>query len=627
MVHRLRLLSLPRVATRLLPLAAVLASPMTAPAQQGTVQREVQRRLNQSQEADSLAAEGDTALAAGRTADAVNRYSAALDRIAPGSTVLAANRLALVGKFADASVTLAREQAKNGEIDRARQTLKAVLEERAAPGYPPAQALLKELEDPDRFNPAQSPRHATETKKVRDLFLLAQGNVDLGDFKAAKGAYEQILAVDTTNTAARRGMERVEKLLNDHLRSERDYTRAKMLNAVDSQWETSVPAAPRPPGSTLKPGDATSGGEVPSSARLKMQSIILDRVAMADSPLQEALTYLAKKAVELDAAEPDPNHKGVNIVFNPAGKASGDFKAVTLDLRNTSLGDALRAIADLTFTRLSFEGNTVTVSPVGAGSRIVSRFYRVPPGFLSKSGTATADAGAGDPFSGGGKANAASGLKISRLSAKEWLVQNGVPFPEGTSADYSAGSNQLIVRNTEENLDLVQTAVDSTTDKSQRQVMVKVVLLKAEQKRLQELGYDWLISAAQVAGTGVYAAGGTAGNAAAPPTPGDFPLQVPGAGAVGSNIVTAGLRGAFDLQAAPTIDQLIAEGAAGGNLGGNRSPAIVSAAGVFTSPQFQGVLRGLNQKKGIDISVAQTLMLKGGRRATAASTRTIRYPT
>jgi hypothetical protein len=225
-----------------------------------------------------------------------------LERIAPGSAALAANRQSLVAKFADSSVVLARDQAGRGEFIRARQTLQAVLEENVSPGYPPAQALLKELDDADIYNPAQTPGHANATKKVKDLFIIAQGMVDLADYKAAKVAYEQILAVDETNTAARRGMERVEKLINDHLRSERDYTRAKMLNDVDAEWETEVPTALRQSG-TRQPGEAASGGEAVSPARLKMQSIILDRLAMADSPLQEALTYIANKAVELDSAE------------------------------------------------------------------------------------------------------------------------------------------------------------------------------------------------------------------------------------------------------------------------------------------------------------------------------------
>ncbi len=627
MLQRLRLLSVPHLATRLLPLAALLAQPVVAPAQQETVQRESQRRQGLAQEAESLAAEGEAALAAGHTGEAVNRYRAALDRLPESAATLSPLRRSVVGKLADTSVSYARELARKGELEKARAALQAVLEAQVAPGYPPAKTLLGQLDDPDRFNPAQSPRHSTATKKVSDLFVIAQGMVDIADYKAAQQAYNQILAVDETNTAARRGLEQVEQQINYHLRSERDYTRAKMLNEVDKQWESNAPAGLNQPGGTLQAGAALTGGEAISTARLKMQSLTLDRVAMSETPLQEALTYLAQKSVELDIAEPDPNLKGVNIVFNPGGKAPSDFKLVTLELRNAPLGEALRLIADLTQTRLSVEGNTITISPIGAGSRIVSRTYRVPPGFLSRAGSATVDAGAGaDPFASGGD-KIASNLKITRLSAKEWLIQNGVPFPEGTSADYSAGANQLIVRNTEENLDLVQTAVESTTDKTQRQVQVTVVLLKAEEQRLQEIGFDWLLGTANVGG-GVYAAGGTVGNATSAGQIADFPLRAPGGAIpIGSNPVTAGLRGAFDLESNPTIDGLINSGAAGSGVTNSRSPAILSTAGVFTSPQFQGILRGLDQKTGLDLSVAQTIILKAGQRATAASVRTIRYPT
>ena len=73
MPHRLRLLSVPRLATRLLPLAALLAQPCLALAQQDPAQRETQRRQSLAQEADSLAAEAQAAAADGRLAEAVNR--------------------------------------------------------------------------------------------------------------------------------------------------------------------------------------------------------------------------------------------------------------------------------------------------------------------------------------------------------------------------------------------------------------------------------------------------------------------------------------------------------------------------------------------------------------------------
>ena len=43
----------------------------------------------------------------------------------------------------------------------------------------------------------------------------------------------------------------------------------------------------------------------------------------------------------------------------------------------------------------------------------------------------------------------------SKASAMDYLKNTGVQFPPGADATFDPGSNKLIVRNTEENLDLV----------------------------------------------------------------------------------------------------------------------------------------------------------------------------
>ena len=57
------------------------------------------------------------------------------------------------------------------------------------------------------------------------------------------------------------------------------------------------------------------------------------------------------------------------------------------------------------------------------------------------------------------------------------------------------------------------------------------------------------------------------------------------------------------------------------------APGIFGLAGVFTNPQFQVVLRGLNQKKGIDLLSAPKVTTKSGQRAVIEIVREFRYPT
>src|SRR5207247_8663268 len=56
------------------------------------------------------------------------------------------------------------------------------------------------------------------------------------------------------------------------------------------------------------------------------------------------------------------------------------------------------------------------------------------------------------------------------------------------------------------------------------------------------------------------------------------------------------------------------------------APGIFGLAGVFTNPQFQVVIRALNQKKGIVLLSAPSVATKSGQRAIIEVVRELRYP-
>ncbi len=56
-------------------------------------------------------------------------------------------------------------------------------------------------------------------------------------------------------------------------------------------------------------------------------------------------------------------------------------------------------------------------------------------------------------------------------------------------------------------------------------------------------------------------------------------------------------------------------------------PGIFGLSGVFTNPQFQVVVRALNQKKGVDLLSAPRVTTKSGQRAVIEIVREFRYPT
>ena len=87
--------------------------------------------------------------------------------------------------------------------------------------------------------------------------------------------------------------------------------------------------------------------------------------------------------------------------------------------------------------------------------------------------------------------------------------------------------------------------------------------------------------------------------------------------------MTAGNRSGNLALSANAIDALLFPITGSSSL----APAIGAISGVFTDPQFQLVIRGLNQKKGVDLLSSPKVTTKSGQRAVIEIIREFRYPT
>ena len=115
------------------------------------------------------------------------------------------------------------------------------------------------------------------------------------------------------------------------------------------------------------------------------------------------------------------------------------------------------------------------------------------------------------------------------------------------------------------------------------------------------------------------ASGGSSGSTSSGST---LPFTNASGGSIGGDPLTAGNRsGSFAIQA-NAIDALLFGGGAAA-----AAPGIFSVAGVFTDPQFQLLVRALNQQKGVDLLSAPRVTTKSGQRATIEIIREFLYPT
>ncbi|HSP41464.1 MAG TPA: Amuc_1098 family type IV pilus outer membrane protein, partial [Luteolibacter sp.] len=583
-----------------------------------------------------LLQKGDEAYQQTRYAEALEAYAGAREMI-PEAPLTAELRGAATQRLVQASIEHARVLAGKGDVSAAKAAVDKVLVPDVAPDDPAALAYRAQLDDPIRTNPALTAEHAKNVDAVRRALYTAEGAFHLGKFDEAHAHYEDVLRIDPTNAAARRGMERVAAAKSSYAASAYDQTRAEMLSQVDAGWETAVPATDE---ELDLVDDLFTGALDDVRISTKLNNIIIPRVALDQASLEEAVDFLRVQSREHDTLEVDPARKGVNITTSLAStdeETANRIRSTRFDLQlnNIPLARVLKYITDITQTSYSVDDYAVIVRPAGFTSdELITRTYRVPPDFLSNlsAGAQGDDPAADNPFA---EPTASGGLLTTRLSAQEALVKQGVTFPEGAFANYNAATNTLRVTNTATNQDFIAQIVETLGQSEPVQVAVRVTMIRTERTNLEELGFDWLISPTSLnSGGSLFGGGGTVGNGSAR-TNTDFisPVNftsIPGvpstAGQPVSNIATAGLRSGDQAISGNSIDNII------GNpnrdiQSTNVAPGILSVTGLFTDGTAQMVMRGLSQKKNVDVMAEPSVVTRNGQASTVTVVREFIYPT
>jgi general secretion pathway protein D len=539
---------------------------------------------------------------------AAQQFQSALNLL-PDAPMTSAIREEAQAKYGEAAVLVAEERARNGRYEEARALLEEVLSQ---PGpKDSARRLLQQLEDPERHEPALSPEHVKNVAQVEDLLQKAYSYYNLGDYDTSVRTFQDALQVDKYNSAARRGMERAEQRRAEYFDAARDQQRSKMLNAVNAGWEDQVPLVVA---SSMT--DVYTGG--PDASRYyteKMQKIIFPVVQFQGASIDEAIEFIRIKSRDYDTFETDPTKRGVNLILKAGTTAS--TAQISLDVKDVPMVEALRYITELAGMKYKIEPYAVVVVPLSdVSTEQYTRTFKVPPSFLSlgQNNPPTADLPA-DPFAGGNSASAAATLK-AKPTALEILKNNGIAFPDGSSATFIAATSQLIVRNTQPNLDQLEAFVEGLAKAVPQQINISTKFVEVSQKNTDELGFDWLLGQFDIGGR-TFASGGSTASSST-----DYSFTESGT-AVGGYSVTSGNRSGGSAIAADSIDGLIS----GQNQSASAAPGIFTVAGVFTDPQFQVTIRALSQKKGVDLMSAPSITTRSGQRATIEVVREFIYPT
>lgn len=612
--------------------AASLALTSFSHAQQAGIQsvaeQEIRRQEAMRSHAEKMVAKGREAMAAQDYESAFAYYKSAVDVLPSSGSATQTIRTEALDGFSRAAVQLAEQRISEGRFQDANTTVAIVLEDRYNPSYAPALALQAKLKAPDTFNKTLTPGFIANVEEVKQLLTEAEGFYMSGRYDLAFKRYEQVLNVDKYNIAARRGMERVNNARQKYADTGYNEARGDMLQLVDKGWELPVRRFEVGASTIIDQPQIDLGGT--ALINRKLDDITIPRIDFQDATIREAIEFIQQRAAALDTTEQDPSRKGINIVLKLAPDAPEANSRITLSLTDIPLRAAIDYIAQAANLKLKVEPYAVAIVPQSEPTDVlITKEYKVPPSFITALPAPSAGGGLPGAGGGGGAITVAPGSQAAiaeRSGAKAFLEGNGVTFPPGASANFISSSSKLIVKNTQANLELIDNLVEISMTTPPNQVEIESKFLEVTQNNLKELGFDWLLGQFSMPfGSGVYGGGGTEGlgqtinnNAFPFIAPGaDFPV---GASSTTSGPLTSGNRSGSTAITANAVDALLF----GTPLG--PAPAMLAVAGVFTNPQFQVVIRALNQQKGVDLVSAPKVTTKSGQRATIQIIREFRYP-
>ncbi|HLB32982.1 MAG TPA: type II and III secretion system protein [Chthoniobacterales bacterium] len=547
-------------------------------------------------------------------------YKTAFDLLPNNQNCFQSLRAESLKKLSQATVALAKQRIAVGDTTGASSLIDPLLKPPYCATFPPLLALAKKLCQIKQTKCTKtSPRLAQQHAAVEQLLKKAQYYYELGEWDQSFKNYEKILTIDPNNSMARGGMEHVDRERSAYAENIATERRSELLEKVDHAWEL------------LPSNDLHDETQIVHQAPIrtsgihalahKLHTLKFSNIEFSETNLRDALDDIKQKAILLDTSELDPNKKGINIVLqtNSESNQCAQEPKVTLSFTDIPLEDLLKYIAQQSNLKIKLEPYAVVIVPQDDPTEtFITKEYKVPPNFLATF-----------PMTLSSKIeeNNLASKKIEKFGAKELLLSQGVTFPPGASANYLVASSLLIVKNSQANLDLIDSLVEVSLATPPIQVEIEARFLEVKQNNLEELGIDWLLGSFPLPGSkNTHAGGGTIGNQDSC-HPANYPIQCNGipvgsilGGPLGAGSLTAGNRtGSAAIRANP-LDTLL--------LGGQAGPAagILALAGVFTTPQFQVVLRALNQQKGIDLLSSPKVTVSSGHRATITIAKEFPYP-
>ncbi|MBR5895438.1 MAG: hypothetical protein IKZ13_07845 [Akkermansia sp.] len=560
---------------------------------------EAARREMAARDARQLVQEARLAYKAKRYSQAVEHYRSALLTL-PDSDSTRRFAEFIRQSLSDALIAKAIDYRTVGRYDEAVSFLQEAI--KLAPDNKRAEVELLHTSDPTRHNPALSPQHVGDVAEVTRLLELGYSQIDLGKFDEAEETFRSISKIDRYNSAARQGMEIARRHKMAYYKTAHNATRAKMLSDVDKQWEESVyDGAPvdRATEETFSPGIDT---ELQNSYAKRLDEMILPNILFDDAPITDVIDALQNQITRFESNGVNAE-RHINITTNFGNPNSEPYKnlmaqTVRLTLSQVSVKEVLDLLTKQLGISYYYTPSGIEISYSGKDfGPLIDRTFNVPPHFFDSRPGEQEEDSEDDGFSD----ETGSRMSVLRVNPTQVLKSMGISFPEGAVARYSASTRRLTVRNTSHNLQEIEELLNVPMEEA-RQIVLNVIAMEVSETDLEQLGFDWMFNV-NIGGEQQM----TGGQELASSLTGlpFFSGNTSAQGAQDATLATGGLRSGTRVFSAggAALENLISSGAVASFNGveSDYAPGIFGIRGVWNSVDVTVMMRGLAQRKGVDI--------------------------
>ncbi|MEI6871068.1 MAG: hypothetical protein WCL08_02185, partial [Verrucomicrobiota bacterium] len=614
--------------------------------------KEMQRREAAKQKASDQLTKAQQSMAL-KDYDAARQHYLEILNSLPESRQSTKERSFAMAGYRDASILLARVRISEGRytpkpgqrVDSAEEILRTLLER--DPDNKSAVRLLEQLYTPGYYNKTISPSHRAEVSDVQAKLLEAQGFYDTGRYDLAIKRADQVLDIDPYNSAARKMQEMANNAIQRYSEDAYNEARSRAMRNVEKAWASPIKRFGSVSASTPAP-QVIETSKI-EKLKKKLESIYIPEIEFSDKPLDMVADALSQLSRQADKSGDE--QKGILIIANfpgatsstgggaaagrgatlqslgaPAGGAAGGLAYPTVSIPkipNFALSEILKIIATAADVKWAIKEKYVEFVPKTVQTdTLVLQSWTVSPFMFSSTAPKVdelSSTGMGSALAGNtGGAGAAKSTGRRRIDAKDFLQSMNVRFDaQGSTATYNPRSKVLTVYNSPDMLQLVDYIVADSEGQSPVQIDIQAKFIEFSQNNLKELSFDWLLGQSSLPNAKRLQFGGGTG----PANKADFPFVNSGADVpYGGTPVTSGNRTTLSNNA---IDSLLA----GITSAPTAAPGIFSLAGALTDPQFQLVVRALNQSKGADLLSSPSVTAKDQEEASIDIVREFRYPT